>query len=290
MDPMVSSGIEAAAYSQYRIPQTILWAFPALAAIACAAHAARRAFRHPRPSHQREVPNGNQETGSQETGSLEAVLLRYTLGQRLFHWTNAIACLGLLVSGLAIHSPNSFAYGFSTATWFAWHRFLGILLVLGILYHVLWDLYIRDAGFFMVIDTVSMKNLKAITMNFLGLREGYPRHDRYNPFQILAHWAIALSVMGLVVTGFILWKPTRTLMPLNVLGLELEFVFLCRTFHGLFSGILLALVIGHFYFAVLIRKNWVLSKAMLTGKVKLNHYLNEHRVRGKLVSLKGSQE
>lgn len=289
MDSMVSSGIEAAAYFQYRIPQTVFWAFPALAAMACAAHSARRAFRHPTPS-QGEVPNANQETGSPGTDSLDAILVRYTLGQRLFHWTNAIVCLGLLLSGLAIHSPESFACGFPTATWFAWHRFLGILLVLAILYHVMWDLYIRDAGFFMLIDGAGMRSLKAIVKNFLGLGEEYPRHERYNPFQILAHWAMTAVLLGLIGTGFILWKPTRALMPLNVLGLGWEFVFFCRTLHGLFSGILLALVIGHFYFAVLIRKNWVLSKAMLTGEVKLGHYLNEHRVRGKLVSLQVSKE
>jgi hypothetical protein len=47
-------------------------------------------------------------------------------------------------------------------------------------------------------------------------------------------------------------------------------------FHGFFSATLAASLIGHFYFALLIKKNWVETQSMITGRVSLREYLDSH--------------
>lgn len=286
MDPTDFFEIKSMVSLQNRIPEAIFWASPTLAAIMCAIHAARRAFRHPKPLQEEESERLGGKIGTINTS--EAILVRYSIGQRLFHWTNAFLCLGLLVSGAGMYSPGLLP-GIPTAVWFGWHRFFGVFLVIGIFYHIFGDVYLRNAGSFMVLDKAAVNDLKTIGMNFLGLQKSYPRHGRYNPLQILVHWIIALVILGLIMTGFVLWKPTRLVIPLNLFGFDMEFIFFCRLLHGLLSGVLLALIMGHFYFAVMIRKNWVISKAMLTGRIELSHYLVEHSVRGTLVSIKRAQ-
>lgn len=249
----------------------------------CAVHAARRAFSHPKPTQPEEAEGLGGKLGIPSPG--HAVLVRYTFGQRAFHWTNAFLCIGLMLSGAAIYSPGLFSYGIHTSVWFAWHRFFGVLFVIGILYHIISDVYIQNAGSFMLLGKKAVTDLKAIGMNFLGLEKAYPKHGRYNPLQILVHWTIAFLTLGLVMTGFVLWKPTRLLIPLNLVAFDLESIFFCRLLHGLLSSLLIALTMGHLYFAVMIRKNWAISKAMLTGRIELSHYLIEHMVSGKLVKI-----
>ena len=53
-----------------------------------------------------------------------------------------------------------------------------------------------------------------------------------------------------------------------------------RLFHGFFSATLGASLIVHFYFALLIKKNWVETKSMITGRLSLREYLDSHSLLG----------
>jgi len=44
----------------------------------------------------------------------------------------------------------------------------------------------------------------------------------------------------------------------------------------IFSATLGASLIVHFYFALLIKKNWVETQSMITGRVPLREYLHTH--------------
>jgi formate dehydrogenase subunit gamma len=260
----------------------MFWALPLLAAIICAVHAARRAFRHPTPSVQGERSSRGREGAPSPSDWEEPlpkkVVLRYTVPQRLFHWANAVTCIVLLISGLAIFSPGLFPGSTTTAAWFALHRWFAVVLMLGIFFHVVYDAYIQDAWGFMWFGRDAAGQLGQIARNFLGLSPVYPKYGKYHPMQMGSHWMMAGSVFALVVTGLILWRPARIVLPLDLLGLDWEFIFLCRILHGFLASALMALIIGHVYFAVVVKKNWIISKTMITGKIDYDYYVTFHEI------------
>jgi hypothetical protein len=83
-------------YDLYRVEDRIFWAFIIAGLIFCAIHASRRAFRQPVPT---ELP---QEKGCSR-GTKEEEIERYTLFQRIYHWSNAVAVIALTISGWLIY-------------------------------------------------------------------------------------------------------------------------------------------------------------------------------------------
>lgn len=285
---------EAMRYVGYRLDDTIFWALPLLALLACSIHAARRAFRHPTPPAERdEAGSSGQEQGPGSDDRAELVqrkvVLRYTVPQRLFHWVNAVACILLLISGLAIYSHSPSWGSAYTATWFATHRWSAMVLLAGIPFHVVYDAFIRDSFGFMWFGEDVFNLLGQIARNFLGLSPVYPKYGRYHPMQIGTHWMMAGSLIALIITGMIIWRPIRILFPLGPLGLSWDFVFLCRTLHDFFAGAFMALLIGHVYFAVVIKKNWIISRTMLTGKIDYEYYTRYHEISQEITVDEGSK-
>jgi formate dehydrogenase subunit gamma len=283
---------EGARYAGYRLDDLVFWGLPLLAFLVCAVHAARRAFRQPTPTEGEgtEGSLGQEEAGSPEGRAkpvIRRVMVRYTAAQRAFHWANAAICITLLLSGLAIYSPGLFAGSLPTATWFGWHRWLAVVLMGGIVFHAVYGAYIHDSLAFMWFDRDMFNRLVQIAKNFLGLSPVYPKYTKYHPMQMGTHWMIAGSLFALIITGLILWRPTRILLPLDLLGLGWDFIYFCRTLHGFFAGAFLALLIGHLYFAVMIKKNWIMTKSMFTGRVDYDYYVRSHEVFGETVVEKG---
>lgn len=128
----------------------------------------------------------------------------------------------------------------------------------------------------MAVNRAEAGRILAVFRNFFGLSRSYPLAGKYHPGQIFFHWAVAGNLFFLVLTGMALWKPFRDLLPLTLLGLGWNFIFFCRILHGFFSAALMASLIGHLYFALLIRKNWPETKSMVTGRISLRDYLQSH--------------
>jgi formate dehydrogenase subunit gamma len=207
---------------------------------------------------------------------MKKVILRYTVAQRVFHWVNAIACIVLLMTGLGIYAPGLFGNAVSTGTWFVWHSWFAVLLMVGVVFHFIHDSLIEDAFGFMWIGKEEVDTLKQVSKNFLGTSKVYPKYGKYNPMQIASHWMFTGSIFALILTGLILWKPTRFLFPLELLGLGWGFIYFCRILHDFFAAALLALIIGHVYFALFIKKNWSVSKSIITGKIDYAPYIKYH--------------
>jgi cytochrome b subunit of formate dehydrogenase len=123
----------------------------------------------------------------------------------------------------------------------------------------------------------------------MGFSPVYPKYNKYHPMQIGTHWMMAGSLFALIITGLIIWKPTRIIFPLGLLGLGWDFVFLCRTLHDFFASGLMALIIGHVYFAVVIKKNWTISATMLTGQVDHSYYAKFHELAGEIIVKEGPE-
>jgi cytochrome b subunit of formate dehydrogenase len=253
-------------YNLYRLDDRIFWSLLISGLAFCMIHAVRRAFRQPFP------------TEPAEEGSPPAVeeIERHNLFQRILHWSNAVAVITLTISGWMIYQPLSPAR--AASVWFFWHRWAAILLLVGLTFHSIYESFAVHRPNPMAVSRGQARRISAILKNFFGLSSSYPRLGKYHPGQIFFHWVVAGNIFLLTLTGFIIWKPFRDLLPLSLLGLGWNFVFYNRLLHGFFSVTLIASLFAHIYFALLIKKNWKEAKSMFTGRVRSHEYLRWHHL------------
>jgi cytochrome b subunit of formate dehydrogenase len=269
-EPFSIPSFTMADYNLYRVDDRIFFAFAAAALAFCIIHAARRAFRQPRPT---DLP--------QEKGSISATraeeMERHTLFQRIFHWSNAAAVITLALSGWMIYQPRQIpTLEQTTSEWFFWHRWGVALLLVGVVAHIINESFVAKGTNPMAVNRAETGRILAIFRNFFGLSKSYPLASKYHTGQIFFHWIVAGNLFLLILTGMVLWKPFRDLLPLSLLGLGWNFIFSSRILHGFFSATLIASLIGHFYFALFIKKNWPEAKSMVTGRIPLQEYLTSH--------------
>ncbi len=257
-------------YNLYRVDDRIFFVFVAAALAFCIIHAARRAFRQPQPTDLRLEKGTISATGAEE-------MERHTLFQRIFHWSNALAVITLALSGWMIYQPRLVpTLEQTTSEWFFWHRWGVALLLVGVVAHIINESFIAKGTNPMAVNGAEIGRILAIFRNFFGLSKFYPRASKYHTGQIFFHWAVAGNLFLLILTGMVLWKPFRDSLPLSLLGLGWNFIFFTRILHGFFSATLVASLIGHFYFALFIKRNWPEAKSMATGRISLQEYLTSH--------------
>lgn len=218
-------------YTLFRLPDTAFWLVVLCGALFCLGVAATRAVRPPAPSGAFPWEGGAE---------------RHTLFRRVFHWGSFLSVAILLFSGLAMYrSPILPDPGGPAALWFAWH---------------LWG-----TPAFLALMAAHIIHEYRVSGEPLHMWLGRHGSRKYRPAQILFHWAVAANLLALAVTGAVLWKPLRALLPLSLVGLGWEFIFYNRILHGLFTATFMALLLAHVYFALAVRENWARMRAMLTG-------------------------
>jgi cytochrome b subunit of formate dehydrogenase len=260
-EPFSLPAFTMAEYNLCRLDDWIFWSFILFGLTFCLIHAARRAFRQPYPT---ESP----EKESSLIAPKQDEVQRHTLFQRIFHWTNAGAVILLTVSGWMIYQPQKIpSLAGIPSLWFFWHRWGVALLVVGLTFHFIYESFIVIGANPVAINRAELRRLLAILKNFFGLSKSYPMTAKYHPGQIFFHWAVAGNLFLLILTGCVIWKPFRDLFPLSLFGLGWEFIFYNRFLHGFFSATLIPSLMGHIYFASMIKKNWPEAKSMFTGRV-----------------------
>ena len=199
---------------------------------------------------------------------------RRDMAQIAFHWVNAVAIVALTVSGLLIY----FGYP-ATADYFMWHLWAAWVLLAALVFHI-WYSTIRFKYFYRM--WVTAEDLRAAMGRLPGFggsgAKSAPKHKFYKVEQIVFHWALAAVVVGIVITGFILWKPGRDFVGPFWLPWGWDAVFAARVLHQILTFALIVLVIAHVYFAVLVPKEWPRLKSIFTGRVPYAWYAREHRI------------
>jgi len=194
------------------------------------------------------------------------LIQRYRDGDRMNHWFIALMFFLAALSGLAFFHPSLFFFThlFGGGQWTRiLHPFLGLLMVLGFLlfFIKIWrENLITDA------DRQWMKHAGRMLQ---GDKAGMPPVGKYNAGQKFVFWAMALSLLVLVVTGFMFWRPWFA--PFFSIPLMRIAVLL----HAVSAVVLVLSVIVHVYAAI-----WVKGtvRAMTRGTVtenwaRLNHPL-----------------
>lgn len=203
------------------------------------------------------------------------MLQRYEDGDRMNHWFIALMFVLAGLSGLAFFHPSLFFLTnlFGGGSWTRiLHPFMGVLMVLGfvILFFKLW----QDN----VVNAADREWRKHAGRMLNGDKSGMPPVGKYNYGQKMVFWLMAVSLLVLVVTGFMFWRPWfAPIFPVNVLRAAV-------LLHSVAAVLLVAAVIMHVYAAI-----WVKGtvRAMTRGTVtegwaKANHPLwHEEMTKGR---------
>lgn len=132
------------------------------------------------------------------------LIQRYRDGDRMNHWAVAILFVLAALSGLALFHPSLFFFShlFGGGSWTRiLHPFMGLLMVL--LFIGLFFRFRRENRI-----TAEDRAWRARMGRMIrGDKAGMPAVGKYNYAQKLVFWVFALSLLVLLVTGFMFWRP-----------------------------------------------------------------------------------
>ena len=193
-------------------------------------------------------------------------ILRYKDSTRMNHWFVALLFVAAALSGLALFHPTLFffsnLFGGGQLTRIL-HPFMGVLMVLGfiVLFFTVW----REN----LIGRADREWLRHAGDMLKGQKENMPAVGKYNAGQKLVFWAFAVSLLLLLVTGFMFWAPYFFhLVPVTLRRLAI-------LVHSVSAVVLVLSVIVHVYAAIWVKGT---TRAMTRGTVtdrwaRLNHPL-----------------
>lgn len=211
------------------------------------------------------------ERSQERTSSNELQLKRRDAMQIAYHWVNATAIIALTASGLAIF------FGLpGTDQLFQWHLWAAWALIGALAFHIWYDAILHKNFHRMWAGRRDIED----ALRRLSAKPGQPapKHGFYKVEQIIFHWALAGVVIGVVVTGFVLWNPGRMFVGPFWLPWGWDAVFVARVLHQVLTFLLVVLILAHVYFAAFVPKEWPRLKSIFTGHVRFSWYSREHKV------------
>lgn len=206
--------------------------------------------------------------------SKQRLIVRYQDGDRMNHWFIALMFVLAGLSGLAFFHPSLyfFSHLFGGGQWSRiLHPFLGLLMVLGflVLFLKLW----REN----LVNAADREWAKHAGRMLRGDKAGMPPVGKYNYGQKMVFWLMAVSLLVLVVTGVMFWRPWFAPF------FSIPVMRIAVLLHSVAAVVLILGVIMHVYAAI-----WVKGtvRAMTRGTVtenwaRLNHPLWHEEVKNR---------
>jgi formate dehydrogenase subunit gamma len=201
-------------------------------------------------------------------------LQRYEDRERMAHWLTALLLLAAAISGLAFFHPSLFFLSsfFGGGSWTRiLHPFIGVATVLVFLF-----LYmrVRAENRFNAVDREWRAKMGEMLR---GNKAAMPPVGKYNAGQKIVFWAMSLSLLVLLVTGLMFWRPWfAPYFPIDVMRAAV-------LLHAIAAVVMVLAVIVHVYASI-----WVHGtvRAMTRGTVseawaKQNHALWYSQMKGK---------
>lgn len=193
-------------------------------------------------------------------------LRRYEDATRLNHWFVALLFFAAGLSGMALFHPALFFFTnlFGGGQWTRiLHPFLGLLMVAGFvfLFVKMWRDNVLDAN-----DRAWLKKARHL---LAGDKSSMPDVAKYNAGQKLVFWGFAVSLLVLVLTGFVFWQPWFA----DAFPIVLRRIAVLL--HAIAAVVLILSVLSHVYAAIWVKGT---MRAMTRGTVtegwaRLNHPL-----------------
>ena len=190
-------------------------------------------------------------------------LLRYSAAVRTNHWLVAIAFVLAALSGMALFHPALFFLSnlFGGGPWTRiLHPFIGLFMVLVFLAlsSRVWDDNRMGAG-----DWQWLRQWRDVVNN---REERLPEVGRYNGGQKLVFFVLVICLLGLFVTGFLMWRAYFTL-PVGL-------VRLASLLHAICALVVICAILVHIYAGFWVRGS---VDAMLRGTVTPGWAWKHHR-------------
>lgn len=183
------------------------------------------------------------------------IIERYPACMRLNHWAVALLFICAGLSGLAIFHPSMFFFSalFGGGPWTRiLHPFFGVLMVLGFffLFMQVWrdNVWTRE-------DSAWIKKTPDLLK---GHEEDMPPVGKYNAGQKAVFWIFGVSLVLLLVTGFMFWRPWFA----DIFPIVLRRIAVLV--HAVSATVLILSVILHIYAAIWVKGS---VQAMTRGTV-----------------------
>ncbi len=186
---------------------------------------------------------------------MSKLIQRYTDGERMNHWFIAIMFVLAGLSGLALFHPAMYFFTnlFGGGAWTRiLHPFLGSLMFLAFI--LMFFRFWRDNIF----NSQDKQWRKQSCKMLKGDISEMPEVGKYNFGQKMVFWLMTLSLVALVVTGVMFWRPWFTPF------FDISIMRIAALVHAISAVILILSVIVHVYAAIWVKGS---VQAMTTGKV-----------------------
>jgi cytochrome b subunit of formate dehydrogenase len=216
------------------------------------------AFRKLHAGYENYPNHKNHKNQSMVTANTEQTDIRHRWPDRLFHWTMALTVLILLFSAFLPIVGIQF-------DWIPWHWISGVCLTVLVLFHIVRAIAVQ--GLSQMLPGVD--DLREVGRDLGGGSDHSSRAlsaAKYDTYQKSYHWMAALTVLALVITGVLMLLKLDTTFwqrnPAILSDIQWGYVYVI---HGIFSLLLIFLVILHIYFSVL-PEHKTLLLSMITGR------------------------
>ncbi|HEY81013.1 MAG TPA: hypothetical protein G4O05_08070 [Caldilineae bacterium] len=192
----------------------------------------------------------------------------YTFYERLWHWTQAIAIILLIITGIVIHRPDMFG-DIDLGVMAPVHNVLGFLLLFNAFFalfyflagHTIQQFLPEPKGFFYQAIQQAMYYARGI---FRGEPHPFEKDERHkmNPLQQATYLAILNILLPLqILTGILIWGAQRWPALSDAIG-GLQYI---APFHTFIAWSFAAFVIMHMYLATTGHTPTAAIEGMITG-------------------------
>lgn len=171
----------------------------------------------------------------------QPVIQRYTANERSNHWITAICFVLLALSGLALFHPAMFWLTalFGGGPWTRiLHPFIGVVMFVSFMLLVIrfWHHNVMERG-----DVQWIRQIGDVLAN---REEKLPPIGRYNAGQKVLFWVMLASMLGLLLTGLVMWRAYFShFFPVGVIRAA-------SLLHAFFGFVIICSIIVHIYAAI----------------------------------------
>ncbi len=193
------------------------------------------------------------------------VILRYPAGTRINHWIVAISFVLLALSGLALFHPALFWLTnlFGGGPWTRiLHPFIGVFMVaaFALFGAPLWrDNHLQPR------DWIWLRRIRDEINN---REENLPEVGRYNAGQKLLFFTIVVCLIGLLLSGLVIWRSFFSLF------FSVGVIRAASLLHAFCGFVLISAIIVHIYAAIWVKGS---IRAMTRGWVTPGWAWKHHR-------------
>jgi len=193
-------------------------------------------------------------------------IVRYTADDRSFHWATAISFVLLAISGLALFHPSLFWLS-NVLGGGQWTRILHPFI--GLLMFGLFAVLVKRFWHHNQMEPVDQQWLGQIDDVIHNREEKLPHIGRYNAGQKLLFFALIFCMIGLLLSGVVIWRAYFSWV------FPIELIRLSALLHAFCAFVLIVSIIVHIYAAI-----WVKGSigAMVRGTVSLGWARKHHRL------------